>query len=519
MSDTSFRGLGMRVIACLVPNRRAERFTKWSDSGIVPLYLVGDMMKVTRIVAVFAIGTGMGIGALHAQSLRNSQTPAEFPPSSFRGSQYIDSEGCVYIRAGIDGNVTWVPRVNRQRRLICGQTPTLSAEAAQSARTTPRASASTRGVEQITVPAAAQTTATAVATPAPKPAPARVVQQAAPAPKPAAAPRQAVTVAAPKPAPVPVAAPVVVSRPTATPAPVATTPTRTATAAPVPRQPACQGASPISSRYINSGARAPVRCGPQTVTRSTSTPQTRGVSPAPARTTFTTNASRPAAQAQATVTPQTRVVPRHVYDARLDEGVFPVPEGYRSVWDDGRLNPRRAEQTLDGVARTRLIWTQTVPRRLIDKTTGRDVTASVPLVYPYTDTVTQQRELGAVTLVQRDGQLQKRLVRNKAKARTATVASRTVAAPVATPKAKAAQKAQPATKDRYVQVGTYGQPANAKAAAQRIVRAGLPARMGTLTRGGKSYQVVLAGPFTTSASLGQGLQKSRAAGFSDAFVR
>jgi hypothetical protein len=436
----------------------------------------------------------MGIGALHAQSLRGGQTPAEFPPTSYRGSQYIDSQGCVYIRAGIDGNVTWVPRVNRQRRLICGQTPTLSAEAAQSARTTPRASASTRGVEQITVPPSAQT-ATAAA-PAPKPAPVRVTQQAAPAPKPAAAPRQVVTVAKPKPVP-----------------------TKTAAAVQTPRQPACQGASRISSRYINSGARAPVRCGPQTVARSTSTPLTRGVSPAPARTTFTTAASRPAAPAAAAISPQTRVVPSHVYDDRLDEGTFPVPDGYRSVWDDGRLNPRRAEQTLEGVARTRLIWTQTVPRRLIDKTTGKDVTASVPLVYPYTDTVTQQRELGAVTLVIRDGQLQKRLVRNKSKARAPTVSTRSAAAPVVTAKAKARQEPQPETAARYVQVGTYGQPANAQAAAQRILRAGLPARMGKLTRGGKSYQVVLAGPFTTSAALGQGLQKSRAAGFSDAFVR
>jgi hypothetical protein len=452
----------------------------------------------------------MGIGALHAQSLRGGQTPAEFPPTSYRGSQYIDSQGCVYIRAGIDGNVTWVPRVNRQRRLICGQTPTLSAEAAQSARTTPRASASTRGVEQITVPPSAQT-ATAAA-PAPKPAPVRVTQPAAP--------RQVVTVAKPKPAPVVAAAPSVVARPTPAPKPAAApVPTKTAAAVQTPRQPACQGASRISSRYINSGARAPVRCGPQTVARSTSTPLTRGVSPAPARTTFTTAASRPAAPAAAAISPQTRVVPSHVYDDRLDEGTFPVPDGYRSVWDDGRLNPRRAEQTLEGVARTRLIWTQTVPRRLIDKTTGKDVTASVPLVYPYTDTVTQQRELGAVTLVIRDGQLQKRLVRNKSKARAPTVSTRSAAAPVVTAKAKARQEPQPETAARYVQVGTYGQPANAQAAAQRILRAGLPARMGKLTRGGKSYQVVLAGPFTTSAALGQGLQKSRAAGFSDAFVR
>ena len=42
----------------------------------------------------------------------------------------------------------------------------------------------------------------------------------------------------------------------------------------------------------------------------------------------------------------TRVVPRHVYDARKNTTGFSVPRGYKSVWTDGRLNPRRAEQTL-----------------------------------------------------------------------------------------------------------------------------------------------------------------------------
>lgn len=212
-------------------------------------------------------------------------------------------------------------------------------------------------------------------------------------------------------------------------------------------------------------------------------------------------------------------MPRQVFDSRQSQGVFPVPEGYRPVWDDDRLNPRRAEQTLEGVARTRLVWTRTVPRRLIDSTTGRDVTTTVALVYPYTDAATQQRDLGTVTLVQRNGQLQKRIVRNKAKARTPTVSTSTAPTAVVPKAPRAAPQAKATTKGRYVQVGTYAQPANADAAAQRIVRAGLPARMGTLKRGGKTYRVVLAGPFTSSAALNSGLRKSRAVGFGDAFVR
>jgi len=480
-------------------------------------------MKVTRIVAFAVIGASLSIGALHAQTLRSAQTPAEFPPDTFRGAQYVDSKGCVFIRAGIDGNVTWVPRVNRQRRLICGQPPSLSAEAAQAARTAPRASASTQGVEQITLPPSAQTTP-APATQAKPVAQARTTRGApTPAPKPTVRPRQVTVVTTAKPVLPKTARPVIVARPAPARvrAPVVAAPKVARVPAPKPaparrasvpqRQAACRGASSVSARYINSGARASVRCGPQPVTRGAATPPPATKAP----TTYTTTSARSVATIPGAVGPRTRVVPHHIYEASNAQVSFPVPKGYRPVWEDDRLNPRRAEQSLGGIARTRLLWTQTVPRRLIDRNTGRDMTAAVALVYPFTDSVTQQQELGTVTLVQRDGQLLKRIVRNKARARTPTVSTRSAATPVVTAKAKA----QVTPKGRYVQIGTFGQATNARAAAQRILRAGLPARIGKVKRGGKSYQVVLAGPFDTSTALGKGLQQSRAAGFSDAFVR
>ena len=53
---------------------------------------------------------------LQAQS-RN--VPAEFPPVEFAGNQFVDSNGCAFIRAGIVGLVTWVPRVDRRRNQLC----------------------------------------------------------------------------------------------------------------------------------------------------------------------------------------------------------------------------------------------------------------------------------------------------------------------------------------------------------------------------------------------------------------
>ena len=66
-------------------------------------------MKLTRIVALTIISGTIALAvadtALQAQTLRAVRPPAEFPPASFRGKQFVDSRGCVYIRAGIDGNV------------------------------------------------------------------------------------------------------------------------------------------------------------------------------------------------------------------------------------------------------------------------------------------------------------------------------------------------------------------------------------------------------------------------------
>ncbi|APE45283.1 hypothetical protein BOO69_04275 [Sulfitobacter alexandrii] len=417
-------------------------------------------------------------GTFADRAVAQEQVPAEFPPASYKGKQYIDSQGCVFIRAGIDGNVTWIPRVTRSRKVVCGFKPTLAGQVASAAPAPSDAPAPV----QITLNDAP------VATPVPAPAPRRA---APPKPAPVVV-RQ--TAPAPKPRPRVTPEPVVIA-----PAPVAPVQTATRVAG------ACPGASALSSQYLRGAPGVVVRCGPQAE-----------------RIVASGGASRRGAVAVAAddieITAHTRIVPKHVAQNRINtiDGVR-VPKGYKEVWDDGRLNPHRAEQTLAGRSDMLLIWTQTVPRRLIDRRTGRDMTASVPLVYPYLDIVTQRRQLGEVTIVQRDGKLAKRIIRNAGTAKRKPVYSSRSAPQAAQPQASA--KAPALAGKRFVQIGTYGNPANARRAAQTVARIGMAARIGKHNRGGTTYMTVQAGPFQSASALRNAVQQLRGAGYRDAFAR
>lgn len=345
-------------------------------------------MNFTRVIAVSVFAAAMSTLAAQAGSLRDTTPPAEFPPASFKGMQFVDSRGCIYIRAGIDGNVTWVPRVTRDRKQVCGYQPTQVA----GATATP---AKPAGPAPVTItlppearPGAEDTPPVVAQAPAPKPA-----AQQAPRPLPAAVAAQSAEPALAS-APAPVSAPAAQRRPSPGPEPTvfSSAPRRQAAAAAAPSP----AATPVAASRPRPAA--PVRRpspGPQPTVFSSAS--SRPAQAAPVIAPRLTAAGQP--QRLASLTADTRVVPRHVYEMRGNTNSFTVPAGYRPVWSDDRLNPHRAEFTLraaqpravttppagyiraerdddrlnpkrglrraEGDARTNLIWTQTVPRRLI----------------------------------------------------------------------------------------------------------------------------------------------------------
>lgn len=302
--------------------------------------------------------------AVSAKTLRADEGPAEVPPASYTANQYVDSRGCVYVRAGYAGQVAWVPRVTRDRKVLCGFKPSLAGA---------------------------------------KP----------PEAKPKVAARPAPAAAAAKPAGTSPKAASRVSAPRAGAAPAQATPVRAvkAEAPPEAAKPVAKGAAGTARRVAKKAAPAPV------------------------------------------------TLPRRVVRA----APVAIPAGYAPVWKDDRLNPMRGKGTAEGKAQMDMVWTETVPRRLIEAPAAQ-----------------------------------------RAPGRAST---------------KGAPQAKAAASHRYVQLGLFGQPANAEAAKARLRALGLPVAVARTRSKGRELQIVFAGPFGTQAQLKSALGAVRKAGYGDAFPR
>ena len=414
----------------------------------------------------------LAVAAALAGSMASAQAlPAEFPPADYTGTQYVDSEGCAFVRAGMSGAVNWIPRIDRTRTQLCNFQPTF-AQAPEPVVPTV--------ADPVPAPVVAVTPAPTAAPPTPRVAP--VVRAPAPTPARVAPPVQ---VPAPAPARITLAQacegrfgvqPGFVSVQTGRPIDCGPAPRAVASgqamapAAPLrlTRAQACarvaageilvtpsgvpiacpETAAPVTvARTAPSGqsgcrvpqlaseGRLPVRCGPQATSPS-------GQGTAVGGQVVTRAATSPA---------RTAVAPKSIYETSREiprsNPVGPVttpvviPRGYAEVWDDGRLNPHR------GLPAQQRVSTRTV-------------------------------------------------------APPATPVPRALAAPVG-------------SGHRYVQVGSFADPANASRLIARLQAAGLPAASG---RSG-GLKVVAAGPFASASDLSRALRIVRGMGFADAYTR
>lgn len=245
-------------------------------------------MRFRKALAISIVSLAWTMPVL-GQTLDTVTGPAELPPLGFKGTQFVDSTGCVFIRAGFDGRERWVPRVLRSKKVVCGFKPSF-----ELSQTRPNTRASG-------------------------------------------------TVAA--------SGPVLITLDGPAPAQVA----------------------PVLQ--------------PQATSQIAVTP--------------ITSVQRPK---------QNSAVPTGPEIVRAAVGVVTVPKGYEPAWQDGRLNPKRGIPTVAGIAASDLKWTRTVPRKLIQSSTGRDVTSQFSkLIYPFTNLAQQERFLAAqdsyVLLVKPDGSI------------------------------------------------------------------------------------------------------------------
>jgi hypothetical protein len=76
-----------------------------------------------------------------ALSLKEAAKPAEFPAADYTGQSYTDSRGCIYLRAGRKGAPVWLPRITRDRKVMCTPPPQGANTATTLQKNTPKVAA------------------------------------------------------------------------------------------------------------------------------------------------------------------------------------------------------------------------------------------------------------------------------------------------------------------------------------------------------------------------------------------
>lgn len=409
--------------------------------------------------------SGFGIFSQPVGAQDPRDIPINFPPASFTGRQFVDNRGCVYIRAGFDGVVNWVPRVTRSREHICGQTPTFGGAqvAAPAPAPAPRVQAAPAPQPvQVTVAPAAPAPAPTVIAPAPAPrvqaAPTKAVRKVvtAPAPKPPTAepPRVVRRVPAPPPAPVVTAAP---SNGKAKVLPMG--PIK------VPAQIAC--AEGRTYRVVD-GKKTPIRCGPQQAPHVTII--RRGDAPTSGPNVYYNKNSWQGSS----LSPETRIVPRHVYEQQDLQTAY-IPQGYTPAWKDDRLNSYRAYQTVQGHQDTQQVWTNTVPRELVVQAGRHEV--KPPKIVGH-------------------------------------AASPLPLTPVVATNGKA-----PVKVGRWIEVGAFSTQDKAHHAVRLLQAAGFVVRIGTHSQNGRTFSVLRVGPYGDDAALRHALSRVHGTGYTQAYIR
>lgn len=291
---------------------------------------------VCKFLSAAVIAAVFGATSVEAQSVGQIGGPANMPPANFKGQQWVDSRGCVFLKAGYGGQVNWVPRVGRDRKALCGYPPTGSTRNTIEVATAEEMAAPAAPIAETN---AAPTTLAAVAPVIPV-AP-MVKPQAA---LPVAKVRSKPYVAAP--APVVAAAPQVVARqpaPYVEVAPPAGYET-VALAGAAQGQIGCYTSAPVAERVRTRNGGTAVVCtrGDGTLTgwRPPLYPRQAGVG---------------AALTDPVSTAQRDAIPK-------------PPKGYVLAWDDDRLNPNRGKGTAEGWAQQDQIWTRDVPAKLVADT-------------------------------------------------------------------------------------------------------------------------------------------------------